>query len=176
MINFDIVKIQNIKENYPNWLQIFNHPYRILITGGSGSEKKKSLFNLINHQPDIDKRYLYTKDPYQVKYQFLIKKCKDVGTKHFNDSKAFIEYSKMILRLLLDTRIIWMILIKTLKNSTEILVVFDDMIADMLRNKKRNVICKCKRNVTELFIRGRKLNISLVFITQSYFVVLKTLD
>ena len=81
----------------------------------------------------------------------------------------------MILRLLLDTRIIWMILIKTLKNTTEILVVLDDMIADMLRNKKRNVIRKCKHNVTELFIRGRKLNISLVFITQSYFAVLKTL-
>ena len=42
MINFDIVKIQNIKENYPNWLQIFNHPYRILITGGSGSGKKNN--------------------------------------------------------------------------------------------------------------------------------------
>ena len=106
----------------------------MLITGGSGSGKKKSLFNLINHQAEIDKRYLYTKDPYQVKYKFLIKKCKDVGTKHFNDSKAFIEYSKRILRLLLDTRIIWMVLIKILKNTTEILVVFDDMIADMLRN------------------------------------------
>ena len=81
----------------------------------------------------------------------------------------------MILGLLLDTRIIWMISIKTLKNTTEILVILDDMIADMLRNKKRNVIRKCKRNVTELFIRGRKLNISLVFITQSYFAVLKTL-
>ena len=51
------------------------------------------LFNLINHQPDIDKTYLYAKDPYEAKYQFLIKKRKDVVTNHFNDSKAFIEYS-----------------------------------------------------------------------------------
>ena len=49
----------------------------------------------------------------------------------------------------------------------KILIVFDDMIADMLSNKKLNPI------ITELFIRGRKLNISLVFFTQSYFAVLK---
>ena len=75
----------------------------------------------------------------------------------------------MTLKLLLDNRMIWMMFIKILKNKTqknrEILIIFDDMIADMLSNKKRNAI------VTELFIRGRKLNISLVFITQSYFKV-----
>ena len=66
-----------------------------------------------------------------------------------------------------------MIFIKTLKNTTQIkkkiLIVFDDMIADMLSNKKLNPV------VTELFIRGRKLNISLVFITQSYFAVPKSI-
>ena len=59
---------------------------------------------------------------------------------------------------------IWMIFIKIMKNiillkNKKILIVFDDMIADMLRNKKRTTI------VTELFIRGRKLNIYLVFTT-----------
>ena len=80
----------------------------------------------------------------------------------------------MILKLLLNTRIIWIIFIKTLKNKTQIkkrkiLIVFDDMIADMLSNKKLNPI------VTELFIRGRKLNISLAFITQYYFLLPKIL-
>ena len=89
----DVVK-ENIKEHNPNWLQIPDHPYRILIIGGSGSEKTNSLFNSINQQPDIDKIYLYAKDPYETKYQFLIQKCEDFGTKRFNDSKAFIEYSK----------------------------------------------------------------------------------
>ena len=65
----------------------------MLIIGGSGSGKTNSLFNLINQQPDIDKIYLYAKDPYEAKYQFLIKKQEDVGTNHFKDSKAFIEYS-----------------------------------------------------------------------------------
>ena len=57
-----------------NWLYIPDHPYRILIIGGSGSEKANALFNVINNQPDIDKIYLYAKDPYEAKYQFLISK------------------------------------------------------------------------------------------------------
>ena len=55
MINFDDVVKENIKENNPNWPQIPDHPYRILIIGGSGSGKTNSLFNLINNQSDIDK-------------------------------------------------------------------------------------------------------------------------
>ena len=104
---------------------------------------------------------MYNKDPYEAKYQFLINKRESVGLKHFNDCKAFIEY-------LNDMQDVY-------KNITEynpgkkheILIVFDDMIAGMINNKKLNSI------VTELFIRGRKLNISLVFITQSYFKVPK---
>ena len=65
----------------------------MLIIGGSRSGKTNSLFNLINHQPDIDKIYLYAKDLNEAKYQFLIKKREDVGIKHFDDSKDFIEYS-----------------------------------------------------------------------------------
>ena len=88
----NVVK-ENIKEHNPNCPQIPDHPYRILILGGSRSGKTNSLFNLINQQPDIDNIYLYAKDSYEAKYQFLIKKRENVGTKHFNDSKAFIKYS-----------------------------------------------------------------------------------
>ena len=80
----------------------------------------------------------------------------------------------MVLKHLLNTQIIWMIFVKILKNTypnkkRKILTIFDNMIADMLNNKKLNPI------VTELFIRCRKLNISLVFITQSYFAVPKNI-
>ena len=61
-----------MKGHNTNWSQITDHPYRILIIGGSGSGKTNSLFNLISQQRDIDKIYLYTKDPYEAKYQFLI--------------------------------------------------------------------------------------------------------
>ena len=64
MINFDDVIKEETKEHYPNWPQIPDHPYRILITWGSGSGKTISLFNLLNHQPDIDKKLLYAKDLY----------------------------------------------------------------------------------------------------------------
>ena len=64
-----------------------------MIIGGSGSGKTNLLFNLTSHHPDIDKIYLYAKDPYKVKCQFLIKKQESTGLKHFNVTKAFIEYS-----------------------------------------------------------------------------------
>ena len=74
MINFDDVTKENIKWHNPNWRQIPNHPYRILITGGSEFGKSNSLFNLknclIDCQPDIDKIYLYEKNPYEAKHQF----------------------------------------------------------------------------------------------------------
>ena len=65
---------ENIEEHNPNWPKIPDHPYRILIIRGSGSGKTNSLFNLISQQPDIDKIYLYVKDPCEAKYQFLINK------------------------------------------------------------------------------------------------------
>ena len=71
MINFDDVTKENIKEHNLNWPEIPGHPYRILIAGVSGSEKTNALLNLINHEPDIDKIYLYAKDPYEAKYQIL---------------------------------------------------------------------------------------------------------
>ena len=116
---------------------------------------------MINNQQDIDKIHLHAKDPYEGKYQYLINKRERVGINHLNDPKAFIEYSN-------DMHDVY----KNIDNyntdkGNKILIVFDDMIADMINNKKLNSI------VTELFIRGRKLNISLIFITQSYFKVPK---
>ena len=152
---------ENKRKHNSNWPYISDHPYRILIIGGSGSGKTNALLNLINNQPDIDKIYLYAKDPYEDKYQFLIKKRDNIGLKHFNDPKAFIEYSN-------DMHDVYKNIDDyNLDKENKILIVFDDMIADMINNKKLNSI------ITELFIRGRKLNISLVFITQSYFKVPK---
>ena len=106
------------------------HLYRILIIGGSGSGKIISLFNLVNQQPDIDKIYLYPKDPYEAKYQFLINKRDSKGLKHFNDSKAFIEYSN-------DMDDVYKRIEKYKPNKKrKILIIFDDMIADMFSNKK----------------------------------------
>ena len=84
MINFDSMAKEEIKEHNPNCPQARDHPYRILIIGGSGSGETNVLFNLTSHQPVFDKIYLYAKDPYEAKYQFLIKKRKFVGLKEFN--------------------------------------------------------------------------------------------
>ena len=73
-----------IKHN-SNWPYIPDHPYRILIIAGWGSGKTNALLNLINNQPDIDKIYLYAKDPYEAKYQLLINKKESIGLKHFDD-------------------------------------------------------------------------------------------
>ena len=62
-LNFDDVVKENIKEYNPNWPQIPDHSYRILINAGSGSRKTNSLFDLTNYQPDIE-----PKDPYEVQY------------------------------------------------------------------------------------------------------------
>ena len=116
---------------------------------------------MINNQPDIDKIYLYAKDSYEAKYQYLINKHEKVGLDHCDDLKAFMEYSN-------DMQDVY----KNIEDynprrNRKVLIVFDDMIADLINIKKLNLI------VTELFVRGRKLNISLVFITQSYFKLSK---
>ena len=98
------------------------------------------------------------------KYQYLINKREELGLDHFNNPKTFTEYSN-------DMRDIYKnIEDYNLGKERKILIVFDDMIADMINNKKLNPI------VTELFIRGRKHNISIVFITQSYLKCQKMLD
>ena len=95
MINFDNYVNENKTRYNKNWPYIPDHPYRILIIGGSGSGKT-NLLNLIENQPDIDKIYLHAKDLYESKYQYLINKRESVGINHFNDPKAFIEYSNDI--------------------------------------------------------------------------------
>ena len=93
MFNFDYIIKQRTKEHNPKWQEISNHPYQMLIIGGSGSGKTNVLHNLINNEPDIDKIYLYAKDKYGAKYQFLLHKRERTGLKCLNDPKAFTEYS-----------------------------------------------------------------------------------
>ena len=93
MINFDNYFNKNKSKYNKNWPYIPDHPYKILIIGVSGSRKTNLLLKLIENQPDIDKIHLYAKDPYEPKYQYLINKRDGVGISHFNDPKAFIEYS-----------------------------------------------------------------------------------
>ena len=123
-----------MRKHNPNWPEIPDHPYKILIVGGSGSGKINALFNLVNHQPDIDKIYLYAKDPSEAKYQFLINKRESAGSKYLNDSKNFIEYSHDMGDIYKDIEEY------NPNKKRKILIVFDDMIADILSDKKLNPI------------------------------------
>ena len=91
----------------------------------------------------------------------MIKKRENAGIKHFNDAKAFIECSNTM------DDVYENIHDYNPNRIRKILIVFDDMIADIMTNKKFQATIK------ELFIRCRKLNISLVFITQCHFSVPK---
>ena len=130
MINFDEYTNENKTEHNSKWPYIPDHPYSILIVGSPGYGKTNILLNIVNNQPDIDKIYLYAKDPYEAKYQYLINKREKVELDHFKDPKAFIEYSN-------DMQNVY-------KNIGDYnpgkkrkkLKVFDDMIADMINDKK----------------------------------------
>ena len=95
MINLDDITNKNNKEYNEKWPYIPDHLYRILINGVSGLGETNALLNLINEKQDsdslIDKIYLYAKDLSKSKYEFLIKKWKNVGIKHYNDPNAFIQ-------------------------------------------------------------------------------------
>ena len=106
---------------------------------------------------------MYAKDPCEAKYQFLINKRESTGLKYFNDPKAFIEYSNYMQDVSKNIEE------SNLGKKRKISIALDDMIASKINNKKFNPV------VTELFIRRRKLNISIVFITQSYFKVAKAI-
>ena len=97
--------------------------------GGSGSGKTNALLNLIDNKPDFNKIYLYAKDPYEAKYQYSVNKRENVGLNHFNDPKAFIEYSN-------DMQDIYKSIDEcNIDKECKILIVLNDMIAYMINNK-----------------------------------------
>ena len=157
MLNLDsIVSNKNISSSEDN-----NWPFRMLIIGPSGSGETNTLLHLINNLHPIDKTYLYVKDIHEPKYEYLINKREQAGIKNLNDPHAFIEYSDDMNDVLDDIN-------DYNKNrDKKVLIVFDDMIADIEYNKS------IKRIIKELFYRARKINVSIVFITQSYFRALK---
>ena len=130
MINLDNITSKNNDKHDEKWPYIPDHSYRILIIGGSRSEKTNTLLNLIKEQDIIDKIYLYTKDLNEPKYEFLIKKRENVRIKHCNNPNAFIEYSKTMdnaYKNIDDYRP---------NRKRKILIVFEDMIADIMTNKQ----------------------------------------
>ena len=129
MINFDGYVSENKIKHNKNWPYIPDHPYRTLIIGGSGSGKTNLLLNLIENQPDIDKIYLYAKYPYEPKYQYLINKREGVDINHFNDPRAFIDYSNDMHDVYKNTNDY------NPNKENKILMIFDDMIVDMIHNK-----------------------------------------
>ena len=113
------------------------------------------MLNLIKEEDNIDKIYLYAKDLSETKFEFLIKNREDAGIKPFNDPNSFVECSNTMDDIHED------IDGYNPSRTRKILIMSHDMIADIIRNQKFQAIIK------ELFIRCRKLNISLAFITQS---------
>ena len=164
MSTLDSITSKNSKEHNEKWPYIPHYPHRILIIGGSGSGKRNTLLNLIKEQDHIDKMYLYAEDLSELKYEFLIKKHENVGIKYFNYPNGFTECSNTMddaYENINDYN-------PSRKRKT--LIGFDDMIADIMSDKKFQAIVK------DLFIRCRKLNISLVFITHLIFLSQKTSD
>ena len=163
MLNLDIVSNKNKNKDTTgsSSSERNNWPFRMLIIGPSGSGKTNTLPHLINNLHPIDKIYLYAKDVNEPKYEYLINKREQVGIKNLNDPHAFIEYSDDMDDVLDDINNYNKI------RDKKVLIVFDDMIADIEYNKK------FKRLIKELFHRARKISVSIVFITQSYFRALK---
>ena len=157
MLNLDnIISNKNLSSLEDN-----NWPFRMLIIGPSGSGKTNTLLHLINKLHPIDKIYLYVKDLHAPKYEYLINKREQAGIKNLNDPHAFVEYSD-------DMNDVFDDINNYNKNrDKKVLIVLDDMIADIEYNKN------FKRIIKELFYRARKINVSIAFITQSYFRALK---
>ena len=157
MLNLDnIVSNKNTSS-----LENNNWPFRMLIIGPSGSGKTNTLLHLINDLHPIDKICLYAKDIHEPKYEHLINKREQVGIKNLNDPHAFIEYSDDMNDVLDDINNY------NKDNDKKVLIVFDDLIADIEYNKN------FKRIIKELFYRACTINVSIVFMTQSYFRALK---
>ena len=157
MINLDSFTNEKNKEHNEKWSYIPDHPYRILITSGSGSGKQNALLNLINKQYNVDRIHLYAKDLSEPNNEYLIEKRENAGIKHLNNPNAYIYCFNMMDDVYenindYNPR-------RTGKHGY--------IIADIMTNKNFKAIFK------DLFIRCRKFNISLVFITQSYFCLRK---
>ena len=153
MLNLDNI---TKKDDDKDW------PYRKLILGPPGSGKTNYLLNSVQKNNNIiDKISLYAKDLEEPKYQFVIDKREKAGIKNLNDPTVFTEYSSTMDYILENIEDY------NKKRKRKTLLVFDDMISHVMSDKKARQILK------ELFIRCRKLNISLCFLTQSYFSVQK---
>ena len=120
MISLDKIVNNNNEEHNEKWLYISDHPYKILIIGGSGSGKTNALLNLINEQKDSDKIYLYAKYLSEPKYEFLIKNRENAGLKYLNDSNAFIECSNTMANVYEN------IDYYNLSRKRKVLIIFDD--------------------------------------------------
>ena len=158
MLNSLIFNFDNIteKDNNKDWL------YTKLVIVSSGSGKINYLLNSIQRDNNIiDKIYLYAKDLDEPNYQLLINKREKAGINFNNDPNAFIEYSNSMDDILPDIEDY------NKKRKRKVLIIFDDMISHVMSDKKARQVLK------DLFIRCRKLNISLCFLTQSYFSVPK---
>ena len=127
-----------------NWPYIPDHSYRIVIIGSLRSGKTNVILNLMKYQRrNIDKIYLCVKDPFESKYQLLINRREKIRTKKLKNSKAFIDYLQTI-----D------VVYENLEDynppkKRKVLILFNDMIADMEANKKLSAV------VTEFFLRSR---------------------
>ena len=124
MINLDSIINENNKKHNQKWPYLPDHPYRILIIGGSGSGKTNALINLINEPNDINNL-----DLSKLKYKYLIKKREDVGIKHVDNLNTFIEcWSTMddVYENIHDNNP---------SRKKKILIAFDDMIADVMTSK-----------------------------------------
>ena len=120
MISLNKIVNNNNEEHNEKWLYTPDHPYKILIIGGSGSGKTNALLNLINEQKDSDKIYLYAKHLSEPKYEFLIKNRENAGLKYLNDSNAFIECSNTMANVYEN------IDYYNLSRKRQILIIFDD--------------------------------------------------
>ena len=143
MFNLDNITERN---NNRDW------PHRKLIIGPSGSGKTNYLFNSIQRDNNIiDKIYLYAKDLEELKYKLLINKREKAGINFNNDPTAFIEYSNSMDDILSDIEDY------NKRRKRKVLIIFDDMISHVMSDKK------AQQTLKDLFIRCRKLNVSLCF-------------
>ena len=126
MINLDSI----VNDKNEKWPDVPDDSYRILIISGSGSGKTNTLLNLINEQRDIDKIYLYAKDLSESKFEHLISNRENAGIKYLNDPKTFIDCSNTI------DDVYENIDHYNSNRKRKVLIVFDDMVADIMTNKK----------------------------------------